>query len=183
MKLIGASIDVETTGLLEGVHEIVEFTVLLHDKDFNPLDRFTSRMRPMRPELADREALQVNGLDLKELMGEPTPPQVRNAFFQWCDEVVFERKIFPLGHNYNGFDKQFLKNFLGEHYESYFFYKGRDSFTLAQGLIDANLMSVKSTSLGNLCKFFKIDHVAHTSYGDTKATLTLYKKLLEKIKG
>ena len=177
MELIGASIDCETTGLVAGVHEIIEFTVLLHSKDFKPLDRFTSTIQPMHPEVAQQEAMDVNGFTLKELASAPTPTQVRSIFYQWCDEVVMDRKIIPLGHNYT-FDKGFLQKFLGVHYESYFHYKNRDTQTVSQYLRDSNKLDIKSTGLVSLAKHFSIAHKAHTSYGDAKATLQLYRRLL-----
>jgi len=181
---IGAAVDLETTGLLAGVHEIAELTVLLHDDSFKPLDRFHTQIRPMRPEIAEPDALIKNGLKLHELKEAATPPQVRNAFFQWHQEVAEGKKLFPLGHNYGSFDKGFLRAFLGDYYDDYFHYKNRDTFSLAQGLKDSGLLELdQSLSLENLCEHFKVPHVSHRSHGDAIATLMLYRKLINLIKG
>jgi len=183
MKQIGAAIDIETTGLTAGVHEIVEITIILHDEKFIPLEKFTSQIRPMKPELAEEKAIEVNNLNLTKLKDAPTPPMVRNAFFQWHEEIVKNKQIFPLGQNYGGFDKGFIKLFFGHFYDDYFYYKNRDTFALAQALKDCGLLNLdQSLSLENLCKCFNISYDSHTSYGDALATLTLYKKLINLIK-
>ena len=177
-RIVGASIDVETTGLISGVHEIVEMSIILHNEKFMPMERFTTAIKPMHPERADMDALLANGLSLVELKTAPTPPQIRNAFFQWHQDVAQGRRIIPLGHNFS-FDKSFLKLFFGDYYDEYFYYKNRDTFTAAQLLKDCGLLDPgQSLSLGKLCEEFKIPHVAHTSHGDAIATLILYRKLM-----
>ena len=181
--IIGAAIDVETTGLLTGVHEIVDISIILHDNQFKPLDKFTSQIRPMRPELASSEALIVNKLKLHELREAPTPAQVRNAFFQWHEDITEGKIIFPLGHNY-GFDKGFMQKFFGQFYNEYFHHKNRDTFTLAQAMKDCGLLNLdQSTSLANLCDYFDVPHKPHTAYGDAIAALILYRKLIKIMKG
>lgn len=181
-ETIGAAIDVETTGKKAGVHEIVEISIILHDEQFKPLEKFESRIRPMRPELVSPEALIVNGLKMYELQEAPTPAQVRNAFLQWHSEVADSKTIFPLGHNY-GFDKGFLEKFFGQFYEDYFYYKNRDTFTLAQALKDCGLLNLdQSLSLENLCDHFNVPLKAHTAHGDAIAALILYRKLIKELK-
>lgn len=180
---IGSTVDLETTGLLAGVHEIGELTILLHDDKFKPLDKFTTHIKPMRPELADPQALAINGLKLHELKEAATPPQVRNAFFQWHQEVAEGKKLFPMGHNYGGFDKGFLRVFLGDYYDDYFHYKHRDTFSLAQGLKDGGLLDLEQNlSLEKMCEHFHIPYVGHRSYDDAVSTLILYRKLISLIK-
>ncbi len=184
-ELIGAAIDLETTGLTAGKHEIVEMTVLLY-KEWEPTkDRFTSQIKPIRPELAEEGVIETWGsnLTLSSLRTAATPGQVRNAFFQWYDDVVGNKILYPLGHNYNGFDKGFLKIFFGDHYDKFFLYKARDSMVSAQFMKDCNkLPSDLSTSLMSMCRFFNITHDAHTSYGDALASLKVYKRLKERNK-
>ncbi len=183
-NIIGASIDVETTGLLAGVHEIVDVSIILHDNQFKPLDKFTSQIRPMRPELISPEAIIINKLKLHELREAPTPVQVRNAFFSWHEEIAEGKIIFPLGHNYGGFDKGFLYKFFGLFYEDYFYYKNRDTFVLSQAMKDCGLLNLdQSLSLINLCDYFDVPHKPHTSHGDAIATLILYRKFIALMKG
>jgi len=179
---IGVAIDVETTGFKAGIQEIVSMAFIAHDENFNPAEKFKTKVRPMRPELADNKALIINGLSLADLKKEPTPQQVRNAFFQWHEEVLEDKLILALGHNF-AFDQRFLKIFFGDFYDSIFHYKFRDTFALAKGLQDSGLLE-KSTSLKltSLCEHFNVAHNAHDSYGDAIATLKLYQKLINLLK-
>ncbi len=182
-KYINAAIDVETTGLVAGKHEIVEICVLLHDDDFHPIDRFVSKIRPLRPDLADPKAMEVNGLSLTALKGEATPSQVRNALNQWHEEVCDNKKIIPLGQNY-AFDKGFLELFLGKEtfYPSMFHYHYRDTMLLAKGLQDSGLLRLDYINLKSMCKHFNVRCDSHTAYGDASATLQIYRKLLDMIR-
>lgn len=177
MNIIGA-IDTETTGLNEGIHEIVQIAIVIVDEDFNYVDKFTSLIRPMHESNIDEEALKINRLKLSDLVKAPTPLQVRNAFYQWHEEVHDGIKIEPLGHNYS-FDQAFLKLFFGNMYRERFYYKFRDTHVLAQALIDRGSLKVESTSLISLCDHFEIPIKAHDALGDVLATMKLYKKLLE----
>lgn len=182
MNYIGAVIDVETTGLIAGVHEIIDITFIIHDDEFKPVDKFTTKIRPMRPELAEPEALLKNGLKLHELKNEPTPAQIRNAFSLWHEEIIQNKKILPLGHNFS-FDKRFIEIFFGQYYNEYFHYKFRDTYILAQALKDSGLLNLSSSlSLEGLCEYFKIPQIPHTSKGDAYATLILYRKMINFMK-
>jgi DNA polymerase III epsilon subunit-like protein len=177
----GIAIDTETTGLEAGINEILSLSAILFDKDFNEIDRYQSNVRPMHPILIDDEALKINGFKRNDLINHPLPIQVRSTFLDWVGEYT-EEKILPLGHNF-AFDKGFLQVFFAHYFDDLFHYKFRDTFVLAQGLIDSGLLEVKSTSLIHLCDHFEIPHKPHDSFGDAWATLQLYKKLISIIKG
>ena len=179
---IGVAIDVETTGLKAGIQEIVSIAFIAHDEDFYPTEKFKTKIRPMRPELADNRALIINGLSLVDLKKEPTPQQVRNAFFQWHEEVLEDKLILALGHNF-AFDQRFLKIFFGDFYDNVFHYKFRDTYVLVKGLQDCGyLRKDLSLKLVSLCKYFNILHNAHDAYEDALATLKLYQKLVNLLK-
>ena len=178
MRIRGV-IDTETTGLNAGVNEIIQLAIVIVDEDFNFVDKFVSKVRPMHEANIEEEAMKVNRL--KNLDEAPTPLQVRNAFFQWNEEVHDGAVIEPIGHNYS-FDKDFLKIFFGHMYNEKFYYKFRDTFVLAQAMIDRGSLDLGdngSTSLVGLCDHFEIPIKAHDALGDVLATLQLYKKLLE----
>ena len=173
---IKAVIDTETTGLVAGVNEIIQLAVVIVDDDFKFVDKFVSKIRPMHEANITQEAMKVNRI--KNLHEAPTPLQVRNAFYQWHEEVHDGLVIEPIGHNYS-FDKDFLKLFFGDMYDERFYYKFRDTFVLAQALIDRGSLEVDSTSLGSLCDHFEIPIKAHDALGDVLGTIQLYRKLLE----
>jgi len=178
IKLVGASIDDA------GAHEVIQLAVVLHDEEFNPTERFVTKIRPMHPQYATDEAMVINGMSLLKLRTQPMPQQVRPLFFDWFESVAGSSRIYPLGHNYS-FDKQFLEVFFGkETYKQLFHYKFRDTHILAQTLIDCgSLTGVKSTKLEILCEHFGIPHLTHDAEGDTAATLTLYRELLKLVRG
>jgi len=178
---IKACIDTETTGLIAGVNEIIQIAVVIMDDDFKFVDKFVSLVKPMHEGNINLDALKVNRIKMDDLLSAPTPLQVRNAFFQWHEEVHDSMMIEPLGHNYM-FDRDFLKIFFGNDlYAEKFYYKTRDTFTLAQALIDRGSLDVGSTSLIGLCEHFDIPIKAHNALGDVLATMNLYRKLLEVI--
>ena len=183
--MIPVAIDTETTGLVEGKHEIIQVAITCFNPDFKPTGiRFLSYIKPLRPELAHNEAMTINGLCLSELIKEaPTPNQVRAALLNWKEELFGEEKLFPLGHNYS-FDKGFLKLFLKDLYDAMFHYKFRDTFILVQALRDAGILpDTVHTKLDQLCEYFKIPcHKAHDAYYDTVRTLEVYKNLIGLIK-
>ena len=68
-----AALDLETTGLIDGYHDIVQVAVVPLDGNLDPLDvsPFYMNMKPDFPERADPEAMRINGLDLGELAHAP----------------------------------------------------------------------------------------------------------------
>ena len=174
---ISASIDIETTGLQAGTHEIVELAVITIENE-KPKDSFVTNIRPMRPELAEPKALAINNLSLEELKKAPTPQQVRNTFFSWHEEVTGNSLLTPLGHNYL-FDNKFLVIFFGDYYNSIFHYHYDDTMILARALKKKGYLKIKSCSLTSLCKFFNIKTKAHTAEGDALAVIQLHNQLLQ----
>jgi len=186
-EILQASIDIETTGLNEGYHEMIELAITQFDDNLDPTGiKFVSYVKPSERgvKLAEPKAVECNGLDLELLhRTAPTPSQVRYALIQWKEELFGSAKIMPLGHNFASFDKVFLKLFMTpDIYNEMFDYHIRDTFVLAQSLIDAGKIKC-STSMHGLCDFFNIEYKnAHSAYGDTLLTLQVYKCLINLLK-
>lgn len=185
-EIVRAAVDVETTGLTSGVHEIIQLSVTHFDADFEPTGvRFHAYIQALKPELADPKALEVNGLDLEELTKiAPTPAQARMSLINWKKEMFGEEaKIKPLGHNYAGFDKLFLEVFLNTWYQEIFHYHITDTNLIARFLKDVGILKSEKTSLTKLCEFFGISYVnAHDAYADSLLTLKVYKELIKLVK-
>lgn len=73
-----AFVDVETTGLLPGYHEMIDIGVVITDLDGNEIDRLYLRHQPEHPERASAEAVAVNAFD----------PEV------WWEENALNSKTF-----------------------------------------------------------------------------------------
>jgi DNA polymerase III epsilon subunit-like protein len=177
------AIDCETTGLIEGYHEIIQMSMLEINPDtFDPTGvSFEMNIKPLRPEIVDPKALEINGMDITQLMKTALPPgAVRASFCEWKDELFGNRKVYPLGHNF-AFDRGFLRCFFGDLYDNYFHYKYRDSAILAQALLDCKIIDedkLHSTSLGAVADYFNIPkNKQHTATGDALMTTRVYKMM------
>ena len=88
-QVILAAIDIETTGLDVGKHEIIDFAIVPLDDDFkvSTLPEFSIRIRADHPENADVLAMQINRLN-------PAEGVSRNAaaeeFRQWLSDNGIE---------------------------------------------------------------------------------------------
>lgn len=181
-KLVGVSLDVETTGLDALNNEIVQIGAVAFDKHFEPISQFNTYVKPMRPNEMNEVSMEINQISLKTLMKAPSPMEVKSSFIDWFENSFYNSQIFPMGYNY-GLDKEFLQMFFGFNiYKELFFYKQRDTFILAQGLIDKGLLVLKNRSdapsLVYLAKHFNLVHDAHDALSDAFVTLNLYKRLL-----
>ena len=67
-QVILAAIDIETTGLDVGKHEIIDFAIVPLDDDFkvSTLPEFSIRIKADHPENADVLAMQINRLNPAE---------------------------------------------------------------------------------------------------------------------
>lgn len=177
MAEINAAIDVETTGLSSGIHEIVQIAVIPY-KDYLPFGKFVAYVKPFKR--VDPKALEVNGLTMEMLNMMPTPAQVRACFLDWKRDFLGPDKITPLGHNYGGFDLGFLKAFFSDDlYNSIFDYHYDDSMIFARGLIKAGKLPKMSCSLKSLKEHFKIESKAHDAYEDAVSSLKVYERLVK----
>ena len=186
------AIDVETTGLDPEKHEIVQIAIQPLDHNFNILADvapFYLDILPTRPENwqawgecdpAKRlEQLQLTGID---------PNKAKELLEDWFMrlQLIQNRFIIPIGHNWFNFDKLVIKKWLGATvFDSYFHYNARDTMLIASWINDfsayrfAVRKPFKSVSLNELCKFFKIQNVnAHDALADALATAQVFKALL-----
>lgn len=186
-----AGIDLETTGLTEGFHEIVQIAIAPIGPDLQPHSAFKPFMRYVRPkfpERADAQALQTNGLSLDWLM--TTAPESETVIEQ-LDDYIYSlglgtgKGVIPLAHNW-AFESGFLKAWLGiEHLQTALSRRARDSMLYAGSLMDrAELAGLAppftGLALKDLTGFFGIENaLAHDALSDAVATIHLYRHLLE----
>jgi DNA polymerase III epsilon subunit-like protein len=178
--VINICLDVETGGLVAGNTEMIQLGAAVFDSKFKAVSVFSSLILPTYLNELDGFALEKNKIAIDSLQKAPTAVEVRNSFYSWIKSLGGDsEKLFPLGHNY-AFDKGFLELFFGkENYQELFYYKHRDSFAFAQGLVDSGSLSLvqEDLSLENLSKYFGFLHDAHDALGDVYATLNVYKRL------
>lgn len=188
-KHLLCAVDLETTGLLAGYHEIVQICVLPLDENIEPrqdISPFYMNVKPFYPERASAMAMKVNGLSLNDLQGAPSSAQVIDCLHEWFEELnlPLNRRIVPLTQN-APFDIAFLKCWMGnEDYDSVFLRRGRDTMFAAAYLNDQAAYQNKTipfTTVGlkNLCEKFGIDISGHhDALADCIATAKVYRELL-----
>lgn len=183
-----AALDIETTGVTPGYHEIVQIAIVPLDDDLDPQDRspFYMLVKPEHPERAMREAMQVNQLKMADLMQAPTQVQVQDTLEEWFQalELPQDKRLIALTQN-GEFDIPFIKVWLGEvAYHRYFCYNGRDSMQYALGMNDSAAFKCQpvpfaGVGLKPLCNRLGIlleGH--HDALSDCLATAKVYKELL-----
>lgn len=182
--MINVSVDIETTGLTAGVHEVVQFAITVLDKNFELTnDRFFTNIKPVRPEVANPKALEVNGLDLEFLKTKaPNLTEIMSSLRSWKLELFENEKFLPL-FQVAIFDISFLKLALGNLYDTVFDYHYRDTAVLARALKDAKVIAPESCKLDDLATYFGIvNDKPHHALEDAKTTARVWKELIKILK-
>jgi len=192
------AVDVETTGLVPGVNEIIELCVLPLNAALKPelsVETFNVKIRPEKLEEISPSALKVNGMKLDDLKFAMAKDDALALFENWFDNEIKGkgyRQIEPLAQNWP-FDLGFLLEFFGSYVDStedhqrymdLFFFRGfRDTFSTAKyinDLAEYNGLRIPfpKQNLRYLCAQLNIEHIgAHTALGDCHATAEVYKKM------
>lgn len=181
--VLRAAVDTETTGLKPGFNEIVELAIVFFDDGFKPNGlRFVTQIKPMWPCNFSEEARKVNGIDPDKISDSLIPNIVRANFLEWKNNLLGDKKIIALGHNYS-FDKGFLEVFLTKDlYDEHFHYNFEDSMILARALRSRGKLKTENCKLTTLAKYFGIPNdSSHSAYNDALVTLQVYKNLLSLI--
>jgi DNA polymerase III epsilon subunit-like protein len=183
------ALDVETTGLESGYHDLVQVAIVPLDDNLNPLvgkSPFYMNLCPNNPERADPRAMEVNGLDMDELLACPKDFQVADCLDEWFAslELPMYKKLIYLTQN-APFDIPYMKNWLGmAGFDKYFHRRGRDTMFTALAKNDEAAwknqpIPFKYVGLKNLCEVLGVpldNH--HDALADCVATARVYKELL-----
>lgn len=188
------AVDVETTGVTPGYHDLIQVAILPLDSNIKPLQTvvpFYMNLMPQRPENIDYKAQQVSKLTMLELMKNSVEPDVaEDMLAYWYDKLNLpltttgQKKLMPLWSN-GSFDKSFLLEWLGrERYDSIFSFHERDTQSLALYLNDRFYQHVEKVPFPKVgvkylasC-FGIINHKAHDALSDCFTTAEIYRRLL-----
>lgn len=183
-----AAMDIETTGLIVGYHEMIQIAIIPLDSDLEPdkrFEQFYHTIRPQFPERTDMRATTAHGLDIDYLsVHAPLSEYVIEWFEEWFESLhlLEEKRLIPLCHNYV-FESTFLKHWLGPTHFSHFFDGAfRDTMALANSLND--MASFKGmtvpfpvTNLTSICKKLQIvNQSEHDAYHDALSCAKVYKR-------
>lgn len=182
-----ASVDAKTTGLQYDVHEVVEIAIVYAEVIFidgkwewREIDSFTSLSRPLMTNNIDSKAMQINGIKKDDVLTAPFSHVVRRDINDWWEAAVDQDKVKVLGHNFGGFDKPFVQNFLGvDFYNRLFDYHAVDTWSDAElcqtlGLLPKDL----KLNLEHLSEHFNEIRLAHKAIADAKTALDVRVGLL-----
>ncbi len=163
-----AIVDVETTGGHASGHAMTEIAIVLHDGT-KVVDNYSQLLNPKQHIPLNIQTLTGITPDMVE--DAPTFPEVADEVREFLGDHIF------VAHNVN-FDYSFVKSAfasVGIDYNPKRMCSVRYARRVEKGL--------KSYSLGNLCKHFKVNNeAAHRAWGDATATAKIMEYLLEKDK-
>ncbi len=181
------AVDVETTGVLAGYHEIIQIACVPLDQHFQPtMKPFYLNIRPDHPERMEESAAKKHGIKLDDLDGCPSQDQSVELFAAWYKDLnlPFGKRLIPLAHNWS-FERGFLTHWLGldcvfDMWQSH----PRDTMTLAATVNDlyawhGRKQPFQHLSLVALCDRFDIPlDNAHDALADCLATAKLYAEFM-----
>lgn len=96
-----AHIDVETTGLVPGYHEMIDIGIVMTDLEGKELDRLFLRIMPFRPERISPGAAAINAfsVELWEERGFVTERQAVERIVSFQTEVAKGRQVLFVAYN------------------------------------------------------------------------------------
>jgi DNA polymerase III epsilon subunit-like protein len=104
-----AFVDVETTGLVPGYHEMIDLGMVVTDLDGNVLDTLFVRTMPLHPERLSPGAAAVNGFSVErwERLGAVSPSEAVAELVRFHRRVAGDRNALLVAFN-SQFDAAFL---------------------------------------------------------------------------
>lgn len=177
-----AILDVETTGLQAGYHEMIDLGVIYTTLDGVELDRLFLRIHPEHPDRAGQVARSINGYseqrwrDLDAL----EPAQAVRRFLEFHEATRGERRFILTAYN-APFDRAFLDALLTRHGASV-----RDLYTYFVLDLPSMAFGLGATALANseVAERFGLapetdDPLAHTGLSGAEWNLSLYRVMLK----
>lgn len=174
-------IDVETTGLVAGYHELIDAGVIVTTIDGDIVDRLFLRMMPDHPERLDPGAAAVNGFSVSrwrslDALEADQGARTLNAFLlKYSTDYQLIFTAFNVG-----FDQRFIMHFLKSHnlaFNTFFHYMVLDLPSMAWAL------GAKSLSGDGISLHFGIpaevkDPMLHTGETGAAFNVALYRAML-----
>lgn len=175
-----AFIDTETTGLDPDKHEIIELALIVCKQTEQPgrgpkleiVKEYEWKIKPERLDLAEEDALRINGYNETDWMFAYDLRPVMEEFAKATQSCSF------VSHNL-AFDYPFvMKAFKKADVDSKMHYAKIDTISVAFARL-YDVPQATSFSLKSLCELFKVENArAHTALADTRALVAVYKKMM-----
>lgn len=179
-----AIVDVETTGLEAGHHEMIDLGAIYTDLDGNELGRFFIRIHPDHPERATEFVRSINGFDEERWteLGALTEADAVESFLAFHAEASGDRTMLFTAYN-AWFDRNFLDALLQQHGESFrdhFSYFLLDLPSLAWGAGIPDMMNADVAGALGL-EAETSDPLEHTGLSGAEWNLAVYRALQARI--
>lgn len=176
-----AFIDVETTGLLPGYHEMIDAGIVLTDLEGNEIDRLFLRIQPEHPERTSPGAVAVNAFDPErwKALGAKSPAEAVEEIVAFHERAAKGRPTLLVAFN-SQFDTAFLDHLFrarGRTWRELYHYFVLDVPSMAWSL---GLRQLDGASLSRELGVEDEPHVAEDHTGITGAALNarIYRALL-----
>jgi DNA polymerase III alpha subunit (gram-positive type) len=200
------AIDIETSGLIAGYHEILQIAVIPLGNDFEwnkHMQFFDHILRPDFVERVDVEAVktlrrQDTSLDYDQVIISRekiakycsegiSQDRAIDSFLNWFERLHLKpkKRIIPIGHNL-AFDMPFIKAWLGpESFDLVFDPRWRDTMgvSLFWNDVDAyrqDRCTFKDAKLSSVCTSMRVENMmAHNAFDDALATARCYGRMVK----
>jgi DNA polymerase III epsilon subunit-like protein len=163
-------LDLETTGLNPGTHEITEIgAVLVTQPDYEVVGTYQTKVMPSHLETATPIALEIGHFDLETWQREAKPLEVALQ-----ELAEFSNQAILAGFNLT-FDWAFLQTGFNQvNIEDPFYYHRFDVMSAAFAVM-YNRKEFSKFSLSECCRFFGVTNQnAHTAFADAQATYEVF---------
>jgi DNA polymerase III alpha subunit (gram-positive type) len=175
-----AIIDVETTGLRAGYHEMIDLGAIYTTLDGDELGRFFVRIMPEHPERADKAARAINGFSVErwQALEAVSGAEAVERFRAFHEATAGDRRFVLTAYN-APFDRAFVDALLREHgagLEALYTYFVLDLPSMAYGL------GARALANDRVARHFGIepetdDPMAHTGLSGAEWNLALYRAM------
>jgi DNA polymerase III epsilon subunit-like protein len=177
-----AFVDVETTGVVPGYHEMIDIGVVLANLQGEEMDRLFMRIMPEHPERTDEEAAAINGFSVErwEELGAVSLEAAVEQIIDFHKAAAGDKRILMVAHN-SQFDAAFVDFLLraaGHRRDEIYFYYVLDIPSMAWG------MGLRQLHGQRLAEFFGIPDeprvaAEHTGITGADLNLRMYRELLQ----
>ena len=177
-----AIVDVETTGLEAGHHELVDLGAIYTTLDGEELGRFFVRVMPEHPQRAGEIARSINGFSEERWteLGAVTPAQAAADFLAFHEDLAGERDFVFTAYNAS-FDRAFLDALLTRHgsdFEAIYTYFALDLPSMAFGAGVTDLVNAQ-VAAAFVLEPETDDPMEHTGLSGAEWNLALYRAMLD----
>jgi len=176
-----AFVDVETTGLTPGYHEMIDIGIVMTDLDGNELGDLFIRIQPEYPQRTDEGARAVNAFDDERWrqLGALSTADAVKRIVAFNTDIAADRKVLMVAFN-SPFDSAFLDHLFRSQDRSWrelYHYFVLDLPSMAWSL---GIKSLTGSSISDALGVVDEPHVAelHTGITGAKLNARLYRALL-----